>query len=69
MTAAMIVILLAAAFTMASAIAVYERLLAQVRAERDEAVADCELFSELLIDSAVQRHPSQFGGANLRVVR
>lgn len=49
----------------------YERHLARLRAERDEAIADCELFSELLIEQAKGRHPSapQYGGGNLRVVR
>ena len=49
----------------------YERHLARLRDERDEAIADCELFSELLIEHAKDRHPSaqQYGGGNLRVVR
>lgn len=48
----------------------YERALNRLRDERDEAVADCELFSELLIEQAKDRHPSaQYGGGNLRIVR
>jgi len=49
----------------------YERSMARLKAERDEAIADCDLFSQLLLDQAVARHPSsqQYGGGNLRVVR
>jgi hypothetical protein len=48
----------------------YERSMARLKRERDEAVADCELFSQLLLDHAIARHPSsqQYGGGNLRIV-
>ena len=65
-----IIVMLAAAFLAIAAVHTYEKLLRQVTAERDEAVADCELFSELLLEDAraqaARRHPSQ---RQLRVVR
>ena len=72
MNPGILVLLLMMATLMAGAVITYERLLARTRAERDEAIADCDLFSELLLeDAARKRHPSaqQFGGGNLRVVR
>lgn len=64
-----VILMAAMAVLTCGAILTYERLLAAVRAERDAAIADCELFSELLIDNAVQRHPANYGGGNLRVVK
>ena len=58
---------LAASGVTLATVVVYERMVARLRAERDEAIADCELFSELLIDHARERHPS-YGGGNLRVI-
>ena len=61
---------LAASGVTLSTCIVYERLLAATRRERDAAIEDCELFSELLIDQARERHPSaQYGGGNLRIVK
>ena len=70
MTASSAILMICMAVALGGAILTYERLLAATRRERDEAIADCELFSELLIDQARERHPSaQYGGGNLRVVR
>lgn len=70
MTIANVIVLLASVALAITTVYVYERILEQVRQERDEALADCQLFSELLLEDAKaaarDRHPSQ---RNLRVVR
>lgn len=48
----------------------YERHLARLRWELEEAKADADLATDLYIEAAKQRHPSsQYGGGNLRVVK
>lgn len=48
----------------------YERHLARLRWELEEAIADADLATDLLVEQAKQRHPSsQYGGGNLRVVK
>lgn len=69
MNATLTILALAASLVVLLTVWTYERLLTAARAERDAAVADCELFSELLIEQTVQRHPSQFGGGNLRLIK
>ena len=70
MTAGPILLMLLCAVFLGAAVMTYERIITDLRRERDEAIADCEMFSELLIDQARDRHPSQqYGGGNLRVVR
>ena len=66
-----IIMMLACAFTLAGAIAVYERLLAQTRAERDELLEVLDYQIDDMRRLARDRHPSarQYGGGNLRVVR
>ena len=70
MTIANVIMLLASVALASVTVFVYERILEQVRNERDEAIADADLFSQLMLDDlradAVNRHPSQ---RNLRVVR
>ena len=58
------------ALTVFGTIHTYERLLARTRAERDEAIADADLATDLFSE-AIKRHPSgqQYGGGNLRIVK
>lgn len=68
MTASIALLLLCSAGVIAGMIHTYERLLRQVRYERDEALADADLATDLF-RAALDRHPSQYGGGNLRVVK
>ena len=69
MTASIALILLLMAGPMAGSIVVYENLLRDLRAQRDEALADADLATDLFM-AARERHPSsQYGGGNLRVVK
>ena len=70
MTGAIVVMIFATAL-MACMVMVYERLLAEVRAERDEALADADLATELFMaerEVARHRHPSSIP-TNVRVLR
>jgi len=63
-----ILLMLACAFTLAGAIAVYERILARLRAELDLTI---DALTEQARAAAKDRHPSsaQYGGGNLRLVK
>jgi hypothetical protein len=64
-----ILLMLACAFTLAGAIAVYERLLATVRAERDELLDILDANIDDMRRLAQERHPVNYGGGNLRIVK
>lgn len=65
-----IILMLACAFTLAGAIAVYERLLTTVKAERDELLDILDANIDDMCRMAQERHPSarQYGGGNLRLI-
>ena len=70
MTGAIVVMIFATAL-MACMVMVYERLLAEVRAERDEALADADLAAELFMaerEVARHRHPPSIP-TTVRVLR
>lgn len=73
MNATLTVLALMACLIVLATLWTYERLLASLRRELDEAIADADLATDLFIAEraeAIERHPSaRYGGGNLRVVR
>jgi hypothetical protein len=65
-----VTLLLLMALLMAGTLTVYERLLAQVRAERDDLLDVLDANIDDMRRLAQQRHPSsqQYGGGNLRLI-
>ena len=64
-----IILMLACAFTLAGAVHVYERALATVKAERDDLLDVLDANIDDMRRLAQERHPSQYGGGNLRIVK
>mgnify|MGYP000007452578 CR=1 FL=1 len=71
MTAGPVILMLACAFMLAGAVHTYERLLATVRAERDDLLDILDANIDDMRRMAADRHPSaqQYGGGNLRIVK
>ena len=69
MNATLTVLALMACLIVLATLWTYERRIADLRRERDEFEADCELFSQLLIDNAIARHPATLQSTNVRVLR
>ena len=73
MSAGAVVVMVCATLLAVAAVQVYERLLATLRNERDDAYAHAEESQLLLnailgdVEDAQQRHPAS--GSNLRIVR
>lgn len=62
------VLIVLACLLVLGTVLMYESHIRRLRTERDEAIADCELFSQLLIEAdARHRHPST--PSNVRVLR
>ena len=64
-----VVLLLSMALLLGAAVHTYERILATVRAERDELLDILDGTVDDMRRLAQERHPSQYGGGNLRIVR
>ena len=64
-----VILLLSMALLLGGAVHTYERLLATVRAERDELLDVLDANIDDMRRMAQQRHPVNYGGGNLRVVR
>lgn len=69
MSAGPIVLMLAMTALMCGMVAVYERLLTRTRDERDELPDILDAQVDDMRRLAQQRHPVNYGGGNLRVVR
>jgi hypothetical protein len=69
MTAGPVLLMLACALGLAGAVHVYERALATVRAERDELLDILDANIDDMRRLAQERHPVNYGGGNLRIVK
>ena len=63
-----VVLMLLMAAALAGCVGVYERLLTTTRAERDELLDILDANVDDMRRMATERHPSQYGGANLRLI-
>jgi type II secretory pathway pseudopilin PulG len=67
--ATLIVIAVMAVLLTLATVYFYERHLQRLRWELEEAIADADLATDLLVEHAKRRHPSAtYGGANLRLI-
>lgn len=69
MTAGPVLLMLACALGLAGAIGTYERLLERTRAERDELLDILDANIDDMRRLAQERHPVNYGGGNLRIVK
>lgn len=68
MTATLYVLTAMSLLLALATVVAYERVLTRMRHQLEEALADADLATDLLVEHSRRRHPASYGGGNLRVI-